>query len=133
MVITLSSPRAVTCVIMQNTGAGIHTEHAGWCDTVNDGPSTESLYGCVCRWMTWCGAVVGLANTRIMYREMAHGQSQQGPEYNVLHCHSLRSWILACRVFFVDSIRNNCMAHFTDNSAGWRLHVGSSVGLGCHH
>lgn len=28
---------AVTCVIMQNTGAGIHTEHAGWCDTVNDG------------------------------------------------------------------------------------------------
>lgn len=26
-----------TCVIMQNTGAGMHTEHSGFCDTVNDG------------------------------------------------------------------------------------------------
>lgn len=34
---------AVTCVIMQNTGAGMHTEHSGFCDTVSDGL-------CVVKW-----------------------------------------------------------------------------------
>uniref|UniRef100_A0A7S1CA55 Dynein light chain n=1 Tax=Bicosoecida sp. CB-2014 TaxID=1486930 RepID=A0A7S1CA55_9STRA len=33
----------VTCVIMQNTGAGMHTEHSGFCDAVNDGM-------CVVKW-----------------------------------------------------------------------------------
>ena len=44
-VVAHSRRPAVTCVIMQNTGAGIHTEHAGWCDTVNDG--MEAMSACV--------------------------------------------------------------------------------------
>lgn len=28
---------AVNCVIMQNTGAGMHSAHSSFCDAVNDG------------------------------------------------------------------------------------------------